>query len=324
VANPRLASTRAARRTNKGLADLFGKMGSTQHPRGQILTAYRNAHRALRPLLREPTAIFEAPEILATLRRDVDATAQDLLDQAANLGQSQATIEAQAWELPDTPPVPPPTVAAHSAWLALLDHQIAAVQALVYSQAEPSIIVGDDLRGGILQPGPLIREGARWLTTTAMLAWMLGIEGAVGRDGRGFEWFKQTIPAIDDRTTDCCLKVAAQAVPIKGTFKLTGTPRYADKMDWSPFHDYCRTSVVLVPKSEVDDDLTARIRADARREIEAREVARARAFEIMARLVKLDTLPDSRRRHDDTEQITALREELLSLRQRAGYGFTVE
>lgn len=324
MVNPRLASIRAARRTSKGLADLFGKMGSTQHPRGQILAAYRNARRALRPVLGEPTAIFEAPEILATLRRDVDAAAQDLLDQAANLGYSQATIEAQAWELPDPPSVPPPTVAARSAWMGVLDHQIAAVQALVYSRAEPSIIVGDDLRGGILQPGPLIREGARWLTTTAMLAWMVGIEGAVGRDRRGFEWYKQTVPAIDERTTDCCLRVAAQAVPIKGTFELRGTPRYADKMDWSPFHDYCRTSVVLVSESDIEDSLTARIRADAAREIEAREAARAQAFEIMARLVKLDTLPDSRRRRNDTEQITALRKELLDLRQRAGYGLTGE
>lgn len=105
--NPRLASIRAARRTNKGLADLFGKMGSTKHPRGQILTAYRNAHRALRPILREPTAVFEAPEILATLRRDIDTIAQDLLDQAANLGYSQATIEAQAWNLPIPPLIPP-------------------------------------------------------------------------------------------------------------------------------------------------------------------------------------------------------------------------
>jgi hypothetical protein len=69
--------------------------------------------------------------------------------------------------------------------------------------------------------------------------------------------------------------------------------------------------------------LTAKIRADAAREIEAREAARARAFEVMAQLVELNTLPDSRRRRDDTEKITALREELLGLRQRAGHGLAV-
>ena len=70
--------------------------------------------------------------------------------------------------------------------------------------------------------------------------------------------------------------------------------------------------------------LTAKIRADATSEVEAREAARARAFEIMAQLVEKNTLPDSRRHRDDTEQIAALREELLGLRQWAGYGVTVE
>ena len=70
--------------------------------------------------------------------------------------------------------------------------------------------------------------------------------------------------------------------------------------------------------------LTAKIRADATREVEAREAARARAFEIIAQLVELNTLPDSCRCRDDTEEITALREGLLGLRQRAVYGVTVE
>jgi len=321
MANQRLASIRAARRTSKGLADLFGKMGSTEHPRGRILGAYRNARRALRFVLGQPMAVFDAPAILATLRRDVDAVAQDLLDQAASLGRAQATTEAEAWEL-QAPSVPTPTVSARRAWLGILDHQIASAQTLIYSGSEPSIILGDDLRGGILQPGPVIREGARWLATAAMLAWMVGIETVTARDPRGFEWYKQTVPAIDERTTDCCLKVAGQAVPIKGTFTLRGTPRYADKMDWSPFHDYCRTSVVLVPKSQIGDDLATRLRAAARVEIEARVAARERAFEIMAQLVELNTLPDSRRRRDDTKTITALRKELLGLRQRAGYDLT--
>ncbi len=107
MANPRLASIRAAKRTNKGLAVLFGRMGSTKHPRGQILGAYRYARRILRPMLQEPLAVFEAPQVLANLRRGIDATAQDLLYQASNLGQSQATIEAQAWSLPAPPLYPP-------------------------------------------------------------------------------------------------------------------------------------------------------------------------------------------------------------------------
>jgi hypothetical protein len=93
----------------------------------------------------------------------------------------------------------------------------------------------------------------------------------VGREpGQAFGWMKQTIPAIDERTTDCCLRAAGQTRPINEKFKLTGEPRFADELDWTPFHWYCRTSVVLY-LPDYDDGLTEKLREDVRVEREKRE-----------------------------------------------------
>jgi hypothetical protein len=49
---------------------------------------------------------------------------------------------------------------------------------------------------------------------------------------------KQAIATLDERTTDCCLRVHGQTQPIDEPFKLTGTPRYADEIQDPPFHWY--------------------------------------------------------------------------------------
>lgn len=49
---------------------------------------------------------------------------------------------------------------------------------------------------------------------------------------------KQAIATIDERTTDCCLKVHGQIQNIDDPFILTGTPRFADEMQDPAFHWY--------------------------------------------------------------------------------------
>jgi hypothetical protein len=59
------------------------------------------------------------------------------------------------------------------------------------------------------------------------------------------------------------LQVHGQIQPLDKPFRLTGTPRYADEMDWPAFHWYCRTSGVLY-QEQYDDGLTERMRNGAR------------------------------------------------------------
>lgn len=86
------------------------------------------------------------------------------------------------------------------------------------------------------------------------------------------EYKKQAIAAIDAKTTDCCLQVHGQIQPLDKPFELTGTPRFADKIDNPPFHWYCRTSESLyTEKMEEKGVPTAEMKESARAEQEARE-----------------------------------------------------
>jgi hypothetical protein len=69
---------------------------------------------------------------------------------------------------------------------------------------------------------------------------------------------KQAIAAIDQNTTDCCLRVHGQIQPLDKPFILEGTPRYADKVDAPPFHwnailagEMCMTSNGEMPIENV-------------------------------------------------------------------------
>jgi hypothetical protein len=115
------------------------------------------------------------------------------------------------------------------------------------------------------------------------------------------------------------LQAAGQVVPFDKKFKLSGTPRFADEMEWSPFHLYCRTSIVMVPLAQAYDDLTGRIRRDARREMASRNQARDRAMSLMEQLGKLGTVPDGRRRGDDSAEVKRLRKALIKAKARAHY-----
>ena len=85
------------------------------------------------------------------------------------------------------------------------------------------------------------------------------------------EYKKQAIATIDERTTDCCLKVHGQIQPLEKDFKLTGTPRFADKVPDPPFHWYCRTTEVLYnEKLEEFGITTEKMRDAANAELDAR------------------------------------------------------
>lgn len=85
-------------------------------------------------------------------------------------------------------------------------------------------------------------------------------------------WRKQAIAAIDERTTDCCLRVHGQIQDRDKPFKLTGTPRFRDEIMEPPFHWFCRTATALwLEEFEQAGITTEAMRAAALAELEARE-----------------------------------------------------
>lgn len=90
------------------------------------------------------------------------------------------------------------------------------------------------------------------------------------------EWGRQAVAVIDERTTDCCLRVHGQWQAFGDDFRLTGQPRYADKMPHPPFHRWCRSATALVQRQYAADDLTQKMRDAARAELNARKTQKPR------------------------------------------------
>jgi len=314
----RRPSIQAALRINRELSKLFARLGTAEHPRGRVLVAYRNARRALRDVLRRgtPMRMLEAREVMTGLKDSIRIVADNTLTAAVDLGWRQAEVEAKVWELEPLMPYVD-TISMADAWLGIVEQQERGILATLATGADPALILGSDTIVGLLRPDTVAREGARWLAIAAGLALIGALKPSM--EASGLAWGKQAIAAIDDRTTECCLRVHGQVVPENKKFHTTGTPAFSDYQDWSPFHWNCRTSIGLVPMDEADDDLTEMLLAQSAGEQENRRDARLRIAEIQDELVDKNTIPDARRRTDDTEAIITLREELLALRQRGGY-----
>lgn len=107
---------------------------------------------------------------------------------------------------------------------------------------------------------------AFWGSGNAGLTTMYSEVATIDRQVR-----KQVIAAVDERTTDCCLRAHGQIVGFDEPFKLSGTPRFADLMDYPPFHWNCRTSIAIhKPEMEEQGITTSEMRDAAASEIEAR------------------------------------------------------
>lgn len=252
------------------LRRLFATLGDTEHPRGRILSAYRVARRALVGNLLSPLAVQEA---LTELRRSVRDAMETLLRQAAAGGSAQAASDLALYGL--TADAADVGIGdAVNAVLEPLDTQITQVRLLAASGQNDSVILGDDGRVGVLSPAPVVADGARWLVWAALMGWGAVIDGALQDDTNRF--VKQAVAGIDERTTDCCLRVHGQTQPVRRPFHLTGTPRFADYMQNPPFHRYCRTATALVLAEDADDNLTREMRAAARAELRARTITRKR------------------------------------------------
>lgn len=260
-------AARAALKAGDELARLFAQMGTSDHPRGAVLSAYRTARNALRGNVRDLGAVEDA---MGTLRLAVERASENLLGDAADVGLKQAENELRVYGLAAAS-VRPVTQEALRSIIAQLEAQIGNIRALALMGADEALLIGDANRVGLLSPASLSAEIGRWLALVAEQSHEDTIQDSIEQAGAKGEYMRQVIAAIDERTTDCCLRAHGQVTTLDGDFKLTGTPRFADKMHAPPFHWYCRTGIALVRRQDADDEWSREMRDAARAEIKARE-----------------------------------------------------
>lgn len=258
-------AVKLALKSNDEMARLFDKMGNADAPRGRILSAYRQARRAMA----SATSLAAVQGILRDLRVALESVMRDLLADATMVGNQQALAElailgltvlttAYNWQ------------AALTAWLAQYDAQAAQVQALYISSGSLAPIIGDATRVGAMTPAPIVNGGTYWLAGAVGGAWLMAVGAGLRTTGAPELYKRQAVAAIDERTTDCCLQVHGQIVAMEQDFHLTGTPRFADYLRNPPFHWNCRTATCLVHVDNVNDPLTHQMHEAAQAELSAR------------------------------------------------------
>lgn len=256
--NPLRQNLRLGIRAVNDLGVLFGRLGTTAHPNSPTLVAYRAANRALRESLKSGGGLPAARDITRQLRQSVSAGIRPVLVAATEGGKRSAAKQLLNYKTdpPDPLDFSLNIAAAYEVIDASLKRQEASIAALMLTGADETLITGDESRQGILRASEVIAAAAFW---TASL-WWGAFSGTAEATGGNFS--KQVVAALDARTTDCCLRAHGQVQPLNAPFHLTGTPRFADQIDWPPFHYWCRSSGVLY-LTNYDDGLTDRMRASA-------------------------------------------------------------
>lgn len=249
-------------------------LGSAQHPRGAVLSHYRASRREVSEILRAKRRTLkpEAVEALERLKARVLESVREGATAAITQGRESALVQLDAYRADGLTYTPhmglvDATVAVLTV-AAELDRQAALTLSLLDRGGDVvSEVVGDAHRVGLLTPAPVVATAARALATGMGASFA----ATVGRErGQDFGWMKQTIPCIDSVTTETCLLAAGQKRKLDERFHLIGEPRFADELDWTPFHWYCRTSVALYQPA-FDDGLTDALKADVAKERERRK-----------------------------------------------------
>lgn len=261
--NPLEQSVNQATRDARRLGELFRAVGSSDYVDTPILRAYRAAYRSLRNALDAGHGVDAVTDTFAGLRSVITQETTEILEQAgvegANSAKRQIKYYGQTFKGIPELAIVQKSRAARAPILAKLDQQEAAIMAMFETGPDPAVILGDESRVGVLRPSDILVTSAVWI---AALFWSMFSYTVLDNSGATtFE--KMAVAGLDERTTDCCLRVHGQVQPLTDKFKLTGTPRFADRIGWPPFHWYCRTSGVLY-QAGFDDDISALMQQKAR------------------------------------------------------------
>lgn len=258
-------ATKIALTGNDDIGRIIAQLGTADAPRGRIIRAYANAKRALKGNTDDLGALTEA---LQELKLSVEASIRDAAAKSINSGLKQARAMLNVYD--------EPFQAVDTQMIEELAVRLVVDQAnLQINAAEAGLragllteeqVIGDAGRVGLLSYGVVLKAASQWLANAHNSTYEQVLTKSVKQ-----VYVKQAIAAIDERTTDCCLKVSGQVQPLNKKFILTGTPRYADEMERPPFHWYCRTTTAMVLEQDADDEHTREIRAAAQAELTVRE-----------------------------------------------------
>ncbi len=269
---------RSGFRMNERMGDLFADIGNSANPDGRIAKLYSDARYAIIGALAGGAAISVIQGILERLKRDVQREITAIFNSSISLGVEEARWQLELYNANVFGGINLTTEkdSAMRAIMARFDAQHAAMLALLTVDASDEQIVGDENRAGVFNWLEIVEAIAYWAAFLVWQAFDNMIENSRNTPGNKIEnLFKMAVAVIDDRTTDCCLRVHGQTQPLAGMFKLTGTPRFADEMDYPQFHRYCRTSPVLYsPELDPGGVQRAKLLEDARHELKAREDAK--------------------------------------------------
>lgn len=268
--NPLSTAIQQAEGATDYLGGLFAKIGNSEHIRGYVPTAYRNARRAMKTALNEKSRNIAVAEVTRQLRTTIQANANQVLSQSIGYGLNYAHGQLSAYNIaPDQAgslDLSSQLESGSSAIMAVVEKQARDIQAVLSVGMDTDLILGDDEHIGILRPGDVISAFTFWTAGLLWSAFELYILSFLNNPYYRNRVKKIVVSAIDGRTTNCCLVAHGQVQPFDKPFHLTGYPRFADYLDWSPFHHRCRTSVALY-FDDFDDGLSDEMRSEAQVEL---------------------------------------------------------
>jgi len=292
------------------IRDLNDAYGSARRELLGLITERRNAlytgtftgdkDTRLRELARDIALLQQIDARLDALKSDagriIRRAWEDALEWSRGIGVEELEILLHGFNAEDVM-IGLPGEAAVQLSLAAIDFTSIeigleeALNALDLSQAQVAAVLRAELRQGLLRGDSfndlmkrlLARQGS--VFNRGRLSAMLGARRTVITANNGgrqaiYEYWesripgleKQAVAAIDENTTDCCLRVHGQIEPISEPYDLSGTPRFADKMMYPAFHWNCRTSSTAYHRAwERTSNLTTKdMVAAARAELNAR------------------------------------------------------
>lgn len=269
---------RSGLRMNDRMGNLFADIGNSANPDGRIAKLYSDARFAIIGALAGGAAVSVIQGILDRLKRDVQREITAIFNSSINLGVEEARWQLELYEANVFGGINLTTEkdSALKSIMARFDAQYAAILALLTVDASDEQIVGNESRAGVFNWLEIVEAIAYW---AAFLVWQafdnVVHNSTTAGGGKINNLFKMAVAVIDERTTDCCLRVHGQIQPLDGMFKLTGTPRFADEMDYPAFHRYCRTGTVLYsPELDPDGKQRAKLLEETRTELKARDDAK--------------------------------------------------
>lgn len=207
-----------------------------------------------RPLLRE---LDEDERLIQQLLISVRREIQDFMIEYSEEVYYELDSYLQAYrEFYDLPDLNVPAVSRNNFVAGLMttyDAQANYIVSSIRSGAENSSVFGEGSIAAAFTVGFLLRFLADRVTDLFSSSLL---------DTTAFKsdtYVKQAIATLNRRTTQCCIRVHGQIVPYSGKFTTTGTPHFATKQSWTPFHNWCRTTIAVVHKEDIDDEVTARL-----------------------------------------------------------------